>query len=259
MELRERNVANAHYSAVDVRARERSDSEDSHKEKHFLSSEVVRDCVLGMSDGLTVPFALAAGLAGSVASSSLVVTAGLAEVAAGALSMGLGGYLAARSEIDHYNNERRRELRETEEVPLKEEEETREILKEQGVPPEHLDTVVGGIKADQQRWVDFMMKFELGLDKPDADRAWMSALVISLSYALGGIVPLIPYMVIAQVETGLFISIAVTCIALFLFGMVKGHFTGMPLAKSGLQASFIGALAAGAAYGMARAVSQWHE
>eukprot|EP00744_Colponema_vietnamica_P022823 GILI01032873.1.p1 GENE.GILI01032873.1~~GILI01032873.1.p1 ORF type:complete len:236 (+),score=74.63 GILI01032873.1:68-709(+) len=207
-----------------------------------------------MSDGLTVPFALAAGLAGAVASAKLVVTAGLAEVAAGAISMGLGGYLAAKTEIDHYDSERKREVRETYEFPEKEVEETKEALSEFGVPDSQLDTVANAITADREKWVDFMMKFELGLDKPDASRAWTSALTIAFSYLIGGLIPLIPYMCVDHVHEGLQISVIVTLIALFVFGMVKGHFTGVNKFAAGAQSTIIGGLAAAVAFGIAYAV-----
>eukprot|EP00743_Colponemidia_sp_Colp-15_P005342 GILK01005744.1.p1 GENE.GILK01005744.1~~GILK01005744.1.p1 ORF type:complete len:312 (-),score=41.94 GILK01005744.1:263-1135(-) len=232
-------------------------SHDKHSEKHFMSSEVVQDAILGMSDGLTVPFALAAGLAGAVSSSSVVVTACIAEIVAGSISMGLGGYLAGRSEIDHYDSERKRELQECEDVPEKEKSETREILAEQGVPADKLESVLDGITRNRERWVDFMMKFELGLDRPNPSRAWMAAFVISFSYLIGGLIPLIPFLIIPEVIPALKVSIIETIIALFVFGIVRGHFTGVSKFKSAIQATIVGSLAAGIAFGVAYAVQQY--
>jgi len=169
--------------------------------------------------------------------------------------MGLGGYMAARTQIDHYDSERDRELKETHEQPEKEEEETRTILREQGVPAAHVDTVLDGLKADREKWVDWMMKFELGLEKPNRNRVWSSALVISFSYAFGGIIPLLPYLFVPQVLLALYISVGVTLTSLFLFGMVKGHYTGVNVFLAALQSTVIGGLAAGAAFGIAYLVS----
>lgn len=140
-----------------------------HIEKHFTSSEAVRDIVIGMSDGLTVPFALAAGLSGAVESSGIIVTAGLAEAAAGAIAMGLGGYLAARTDAEHFVSERAREIQETEDVPEKEAAEVADILRSYGLDEANVTSVVKAIRADKQRWVDFMMRFELGLEEPEPE------------------------------------------------------------------------------------------
>jgi VIT1/CCC1 family predicted Fe2+/Mn2+ transporter len=226
-----------------------------HIEKHFTATETIRDIVIGMSDGLTVPFALAAGLTGVVGSTSaLVVTAGLAEVAAGSIAMGLGGYLAARTDAEHYEAERRREFREIEELPRQEEQEVADVFRGYGLAEEHVAPVVAAISAQPERWVDFMMRFELGLEAPTAGRARTSALTIALSYIVGGLIPLFPYMIVADISAALWSSIAVTLAALFVFGFIKGKFTGIVPIRGGWQTVLIGGLAAAAAFGIARAV-----
>ncbi|CAI0412749.1 unnamed protein product [Linum tenue] len=225
-----------------------------HKEKHFTAGEVIRDIIIGVSDGLTVPFALAAGLSGANAPSSIVLTAGLAEVAAGAISMGLGGYLAARSEADHYSRELRREQEEIVAVPDTEAAEVAEILAEYGIEPHEYAPVVSALRKRPQAWLDFMMKFELGLEKPDPRRAVQSALTIAIAYIIGGLVPLVPYMFIARAQDAVIASVFVTLIALLLFGFAKGHFTGSRPFISALQTALIGAIASAAAFGIARAV-----
>ncbi|CAL1409513.1 unnamed protein product [Linum trigynum] len=225
-----------------------------HKEKHFTAGEVIRDIIIGVSDGLTVPFALAAGLSGANAPSSIVLTAGLAEVAAGAISMGLGGYLAARSEADHYSRELRREQEEIVAVPDTEAAEVAEILAEYGIEPHEYAPVVAALRKRPQAWLDFMMKFELGLEKPDPRRAVQSALTIAIAYIIGGLVPLVPYMFIARAQDAVIASVFVTLIALLLFGFAKGHFTGSRPFISALQTALIGAIASAAAFGIARAV-----
>ncbi|CAI0449969.1 unnamed protein product [Linum tenue] len=225
-----------------------------HKEKHFTAGEVIRDIIIGVSDGLTVPFALAAGLSGANAPSSIVLTAGLAEVAAGAISMGLGGYLAARSEADHYSRELKREQEEIVAVPDTEAAEVAEILAEYGIEPHEYAPVVNALRKRPQAWLDFMMKFELGLEKPDPRRAVQSALTIAISYIIGGFVPLLPYMFIARAQDAVIASVIVTLIALLLFGFAKGHFTGSRPFISAFQTALIGAIASAAAFGIARAV-----
>ena len=188
-----------------------------HIEKHFTATATVRDIVIGMADGLTVPFALAAGLSGAVASSALVVTAGVAEIAAGSIAMGLGGYLAAKTDREHYLAERMRELRETEHIPEKEAEEVAEIFRGYGLRDEHIAPLIDSLQANPSRWVDFMMRFELGLEEPDPSRARWSAWTIALSYVVGGLIPLLPYMVFREITTALWWSVAVTPVALFAF------------------------------------------
>jgi VIT1/CCC1 family predicted Fe2+/Mn2+ transporter len=226
-----------------------------HAEKHFTASDAVRDVVVGMSDGLTVPFALAAGISGAIAISHLVVTAGLAEIAAGSIAMGLGGYLAGRSEADHYASERRREQEEVKTIPDAEAKEVVDIFRAYGVTAEEAKSVVEGLRARPEAWVDFMMRFELGLEKPDPRRAMVSAATIGGSYAAGGIIPLGPYILVSNVHTALLISAIVTLIALGIFGYVKGRFTGArPLVSAG-QTVVIGGIAAAAAFALARAIS----
>lgn len=226
-----------------------------HIEKHFTAGDVVRDIVIGMSDGLTVPFALAAGLSGAVALTSIVVTAGLAEVAAGSIAMGLGGYLAARSDAEHYANERAREEDEIVTMPEDEEAEVAGVFREYGLGEEQIRSIVGALKDKPVAWVDFMMRFELGLEKPEPARARNSALTIALSYIVGGMVPLLPYMLMASARRALLVSVVVTLIALFVFGYVKGRFTGKTPVRSAMQTTIVGGLAAGAAFLIARLIA----
>jgi vacuolar iron transporter family protein len=227
----------------------------AHSEKHFEASDTVRDVVIGMADGLTVPFALAAGLSGTVHSTEIVVIAGLAEIAAGSIAMGLGGYLAARTDRDHYLSEREREFRETVELPEKETEEVADVFRGYGMPEADLAPVVKAICSDQKRWVDFMMRFELGFEEPDPKRARNSAATIAVSYVLGGLVPLAPYILISDLYRALSISVGVTLVALFIFGYVKGQLTGISPLRGGLQTVIIGGLASAAAFGLAKAIS----
>ncbi len=223
-----------------------------HIEQHFQASDIVRDVVIGMSDGLTVPFALAAGLSGTGQSTAVVVIAGLAEIAAGSIAMGLGGYLAARTDRDHYLSERDREIRETVELPEKETEEVADVFRGYGMSEEDLKPVVAAICSDQKRWVDFMMRFELGFEEPDPRRARNSAATIAISYILGGLVPLAPYMIMAELYRALSVSMCVTLAALFVFGVVKGKFTGISPLRGGIQTVVIGGLASAAAFGLAK-------
>ena len=223
-----------------------------HVEKHFTASETVRDVVIGMSDGLTVPFALAAGLSGAVDTTSVIIAAGLAEVAAGAIAMGLGGYLAAKTDAEHYDNEREIEIRETYEIPEKEREEVAIVFREYGLPEATVQEVVNGISSDRDRWVDFMMRFELGLEKPDRTRARDSALTIAFSYIAGGMIPLSPYFFINSIHTALLVSVVVTLVALGVFGYIKGRFTGSTPFRSAWQTIGVGGLAATAAFTLAK-------
>ena len=226
-----------------------------HAEKHFEASDSVRDVVIGMSDGLTVPFALAAGLSGTVSRTEIVVIAGLAEIAAGSIAMGLGGYLAARTDRDHYVSERQREIRETAELPDKERDEVAEVFRGYGMSEADIAPVVAAISSDQTRWVDFMMRFELGFEEPDPKRARNSAATIAISYVVGGLVPLAPYMLMHELYSALSVSVAVTMAALFAFGYVKGRLTGISPWRGGLQTVVIGGLASAAAFGLARWIS----
>ncbi|TKY60996.1 Vacuolar iron transporter 1 [Spatholobus suberectus] len=224
-----------------------------HTEKHFTAGEIVRDIIIGVSDGLTVPFALAAGLSGANATSSIVLTAGIAEVAAGAISMGLGGYLAAKSEGDHYARELKREQDEIIAVPDTEAAEVAEILAQYGIEAHEYAPVVNALRKRPQAWLDFMMKFELGLEKPDPRRALHSAMTIAIAYILGGVVPLLPYMFIPKAAEAVVFSVVVTLVALLIFGYAKGHFTGNRPFRSALETALIGAMASAAAFGMAKA------
>jgi VIT1/CCC1 family predicted Fe2+/Mn2+ transporter len=226
-----------------------------HIEKHFTAGETVRDVVIGMSDGLTVPFALAAGLTGAIASSHIVLTAGFAEIAAGSIAMGLGGYLAARSDAEHYASERKREENEIVTVPDVEAKEVQDIFKTYGLTETESASVVEALRQRPQDWVDFMMRFELGLEKPEPGRAPKSALTIALSYVVGGMIPLSAYLIFANAHRALNVSIAVTLAALLVFGAVKGRFTGTSMLRSGLQTALIGGLAAAAAFAIARLIA----
>jgi vacuolar iron transporter family protein len=226
-----------------------------HIERHFTGSEIVRDIVIGMSDGLTVPFALAAGLSGIANSTAIVITGGLAEIAAGSIAMGLGGYLAAKSDAEHYASEREIERREVEVIPAKEKEEVEQLLLTYGLEKDQSVQVADALSKRPAAWIDFMMRFELGLEKPDPKRALTSALTIGLSYIGGGLIPLAPYLLISKPETALIFSVVVTLAALFVFGYVKGRFTGAAPIRSALQTALIGGLAAAAAFGLAKAIS----
>ena len=226
-----------------------------HVERHFQSSETVRDMVIGMSDGLTVPFALAAGLSGAVMATKVVITAGLAEIAAGAIAMGLGGYLAARSDAEHYASEEAREHLEVREQAEEEEAEVERVFLAYGVTKEQSAPIIEALKQKPKEWVDFMMRFELGLERPDPGRAWRSALTIASAYIAGGLIPLSPYMFLSDIQVGLSFSVVVTLLALAFFGYVKGHFTGARPLRSALQTVSIGGIAAAAAFAIARAIS----
>jgi len=227
----------------------------NNEEKHFQSSEKVRDFVIGMSDGLTVPFALAAGLSGAVDSSAIIITAGLAEIAAGSIAMGLGGYLAGRTEIEHYDAEEKREYEEIETLHEVEIRETKEIFAEYGLNEELQERIAREMAKNPKKWVDFMMRFELGLERPDKNRAHQSALIIALSYVVGGLIPLSAYFFTNTVEKGLIFSTVITLICLIIFGVVKSKLTGQPLFKGALRVTIVGALAAAAAFALAKAIA----
>jgi VIT1/CCC1 family predicted Fe2+/Mn2+ transporter len=226
-----------------------------HVEQHFTAGETVRDIVIGMSDGLTVPFALAAGLTGAVSTSTIIITAGLAEIAAGSIAMGLGGYLAARGDAEHYASERKREELEIKEKTQAEKEEVKNVLKTYGLTEEESTPIVEALSKRPKAWLDFMMRFELGLEEPDPKRALTSALTIALSYIVGGLIPLSPYIFTPVARNALVISVIATLLALLIFGYIKGHFTGTNPIRSGLQTALIGGLAAAAAFLIARAIS----
>lgn len=220
----------------------------AHQEYHNKSTESLRDFILGMSDGLTVPFALAAGLSGALDNNSLIVVAGLAEIAAGSIAMGLGGYMAAKAEAEHYTAEYKREQREIIELPEMETKEVSDILLEFGLPKDKVPDVVEAIKSNPERWINFMMKFELQLEKPNFDRIYKSPLIIGSAYIVGGLIPLTPYMLTHSTYEAFLGSIALTSIALFSFGAFKARFTGAKKMKGALQTMLIGGLAATCAF-----------
>jgi vacuolar iron transporter family protein len=224
----------------------------AHTEDHLKSSDMLRDIVIGMSDGLTVPFALAAGLSGAVSSSNIIVIAGIAEICAGSIAMGLGGYLAGKTEQDHYSSEVKREYNEVEHLRHREIEETKEFFANIGLSPALQEQATEEIARDKHRWVDFMMKYELGLEKPDPKRATKSALNIGLSYIAGGIIPLSPYFFISNSTEALKISVIATLICLFVFGYFKSKITGINPWIGAVRVMLIGALAAAAAFGVAK-------
>jgi VIT1/CCC1 family predicted Fe2+/Mn2+ transporter len=227
----------------------------THDEAHFTATNFVRDMVIGMSDGLTVPFALAAGLSGAVQSTRLIVVGGLAEIAAGSIAMGLGGYLAARGDAEHYEQEQAREYREIEEIPEEEKAEVSRVFQNYGLTVAEASPVVEALSKHPKAWVDFMMRFELGLEEPDPDRAVTSAATIAAAYVAGGLIPLSPYIILRNAHQGLLISALVTLFALGLFGYLKGRFTGTGPLRGAVQTMAIGGLAAGAAFTLAKLIA----
>lgn len=225
-----------------------------HVERHFTAGETVRDIVIGMSDGLTVPFALAAGLSGATANTSIIVTAGLAEVAAGAIAMGLGGYLAARSDHDHYMSEHERESREVRDIPEEEGREVKEVFEVYGLSEQEIEPILQAFKTRPEEWVNFMMRFELGLEKPEPGRALRSAGTIGGAYVVGGLIPLLPYILMKSNQTALLYSVLLTLCALAVFGFFKGRFSGNKPLRSAFQTVLVGGLAAGAAFGIASVI-----
>lgn len=231
---------------------------EQRTEEHFQSSEKVRDFVIGMSDGLTVPFALAAGLSGAIVSAdanAIVITAGLAEIAAGSIAMGLGGYLAGRTEIEHYDSEEQREYEEIEKLHEVEIKETKEIFAEYGLNEDLQEKIAREMAKNPKKWVDFMMRFELGLERPDKNRALESALVIGVSYIIGGLIPLSAYFFTDTAHDGLVYSSIITMICLIGFGLIKSKLTGQPLFKGTLRVALVGALAAAAAFLLAKLIT----
>jgi vacuolar iron transporter family protein len=225
-----------------------------HREEHVFGAETIRDIVIGMSDGLTVPFALAAGLSGAVANTSIIIIAGLAEIAAGSIAMGLGGYLAGKTEVDHYNSEMKREYEEVETVPEIEKQELRDFFSSLGLSTEMQNQAVEEVSKDKDKWVELMMKYELGLEKPDPKRAGKSAFNIGFSYIIGGLIPLSPYFFTSNGIEGLKISSLVTLVCLFVFGYFKSKFTGVNRLGGAFRVMMIGAIAAGCAFAIARLI-----
>lgn len=226
-----------------------------HVEHHFTASDTIRDIIIGMSDGLTVPFALAAGLSGAAASTLVVVTAGLAEIAAGSISMGLGGYLAARNDADHYATERNREQQEVVTMPQAEKLEVRDVFRTYGLSDEQSAPIVEALASKPEAWVDFMMRYELGLEKPEPRRALTSALTIAGAYIVGGFIPLSPYILIHDIPTAQVVSVIATLTALLVFGYIKGRLTGTHPVRGALQTALVGGLAAATAFIIAKLIS----
>lgn len=226
-----------------------------HSEEHVPGGVSVRDVILGVSDGLTVPFALAAGLSGAVTSNFIVFIAGVAEMLAGGIAMGLGGYLSEKSHAEIYRKELERENREVDEVPELERREVRDIWKARGYAGAELDQLVDAIIKDRRRWVEFMMREELGLLEPRASGAYKTSLTIGMSYIVGALVPLFPFLIPLTIHQALLLSSVTTLSALFLVGVFKSRFTGAAWWRSGLETTLIGAAAAGAAYVLVRLLS----
>ncbi|MGM5470114.1 VIT1/CCC1 transporter family protein [Flavobacteriaceae bacterium LMO-SS05] len=223
-----------------------------HKEEHLKNSDFITDSVIGLADGLTVPFALAAGLSAAVSTNDIIITAGVAEIVAGSIAMGLGGYLAGKTEIEHYDAELKREYEEVELVPEKEKEEVREVFADYGLSEHSQNLIVEELVQNKDKWVDFMMKFELGLEKPNINRARNSGLTIGLAYVVGGLIPLLGYIFTNTPKEGLIGSSILTIICLFVFGYFKSKVTGQPLLKGALKVMSIGIIAAAAAYFVAQ-------
>ncbi|HEY4156198.1 MAG TPA: VIT1/CCC1 transporter family protein [Puia sp.] len=230
----------------------------AHNEEHVFGADVLRDVVIGMSDGLTVPFALAAGLSGAVSSTSLIIIAGLAEIAAGSIAMGLGGYLAGKTEAEHYHSELQREYDEVEKVPEMEKQELRTFFSSLGLSREVQEQAVEEVSQDKEKWVELMMKYELGLEKPDPRRAKKSAFNIGFSYIVGGLIPLSPYFFVSNGIEGLKVSAVITLICLFVFGYIKSKFTGVNRWEGAMRVMIIGAIAAGCAFAIARLIQTGH-
>ncbi|KAK3642611.1 Protein ccc1 [Elasticomyces elasticus] len=228
-----------------------------HKENHTGHGVLLRDAIIGFADGLTVPFALTAGLS-SLGSSKLVILGGLAELFAGSLSMGLGAYLAAVTEKKHYEVEELRERREVKEKPQAEEDEIYDIFEQYGIGRSQSKGVVEGLKANEDMWVRFMMDFELKLVKPVTKMAWIEGAVMGVAYFFGGLLPMIPYFALHNVTHALFTSIGITAVILVVFGYVKAIVTGCrhkDAAWSAVQTLIVGVVAAGASYGIVRGVN----
>ena len=225
------------------------------EELHNKNTNLVRDIIIGMSDGLTVPFALTAGLSGVLDTNHLIIVSGLAEITAGCISMGLGGFLAGQSEAEHYDAELKIEHKEIEDVPFIELKEVEDIFSELGVDKKLSKQVALQVSRDKNKWADFMMKLELKMEKPAKNQAIKSASTITLSYLTGGLIPLFPYIVFSSSKSGFLVSCIVTILALVVFGFFKSKMTGQPLLKGTLKVATTGIVAAAAAFLLAKAVS----
>ena len=226
-----------------------------HQETHFKQSDFIKDIIIGMSDGLTVPFALAAGLSGAVDSNAIIITAGVAEICAGSIAMGLGGYLAGRTEIEHYDSELKREYREIKDHYETERQEVKDVFAQYGLSPQSQELIVDELAKDEDKWVDFMMRYELGLEKPDAKRANKSAMNIGVAYIVGGVIPLMGYVFAKTPENGLIISSIITVLCLFAFGYLKSKVIGQSPFAGAMKTLLIGIIAAAAAYLIAKIFS----
>ncbi len=227
----------------------------SIEELHTKNTTLIKDIIIGMSDGLTVPFALTAGLSGVLNTNHLIIISGLAEITAGCISMGLGGFLAGQSEVEHYNAELKREYDEIESVPLTELKEVEDIFINMGVSELLSKQVAREVSKNKDHWSDLMMKLELNMEQPAKNHAAISAATISISYLVGGFIPLFPYIIANNSKTGFQVSCIVTILALIIFGYSKSKMTGQPLLKGTLKVAVTGIVAAAAAFLLAKAVS----
>jgi len=225
------------------------------EEQHKKNTNIVRDIIIGMSDGLTVPFALTAGLSGVLDTNHLIIVSGLAEITAGCISMGLGGFLAGQSEAEHYDAELKIEHKEIEDVPFIELKEVEDIFSELGVDKKLSKQVALQVSRNKNKWADFMMKLELKMEKPATNQAIKSASTIALSYLIGGFIPLFPYIVFSSSKSGFIVSCIVTILALVVFGFFKSKMTAQPMVKGTLKVATTGIIAAAAAFLLAKAVS----
>ena len=223
-----------------------------HEETHVVQVEPVRDLVVGVAEGLTVPFALTAALAAGAAAPPVILGAGLAATAAGAVASGLGGYLAARREAEHYAAERRREEEETRLYPDRERWEVAAVLHRYGVRGAVLNQAVEAVASDRRKWVDFMMRFELDLAEPDPNRAARAAVATFAAQLAGGLIPLLPYLVFASPRPALLVSCGITALALLAFGWLKARATGLSPLRGALQSLALGTAAAFLAWLAAR-------
>jgi VIT1/CCC1 family predicted Fe2+/Mn2+ transporter len=225
------------------------------EEKHNKNTNLVKDIIIGMSDGLTVPFALTAGLSGVLNTNHLIIVSGLAEITAGCISMGLGGFLAGQSETEHYDTELKREYDEIEKVPLTELKEVEDIFSEMGVEKSLSKQVALQVSRDKNHWADLMMKLELKMERPSKNQAAITAGTIALSYLAGGFIPLFPYIIFDNSKTGFNVSCVVTTMALIAFGYFKSKMTGQPPLKGTIKVTITGIIAAAAAFLLAKAVN----
>jgi VIT1/CCC1 family predicted Fe2+/Mn2+ transporter len=222
-----------------------------HQEAHVKQPTFLKDIVIGLSDGITVPFALTAGISGAVTNNDIIITAGIAEICAGAIAMGLGGYLAGKTEEEHYYNELEREYQEIKNLPEVEKQEVKEVFAKYGLSAETQDKVADELAKNDKQWVDFMMRYELGLEEPEKGRATNSARNISLSYIVGGTIPLLGYVFTANPGNGLRDSSIFTILCLLLFGYFKSKVTGQNPFTGALKTTGIGILAAASAFAIA--------